>query len=114
MENNGQSEKSDLHDIIDKEILNNGGEWTNDPNCEGADGMTMFDLPNSQDNLISALLPMNRIKSIGAHSIVEIRSRSIANGGDGKKYKGIVDASPFLDPYGITAGSPSLRCTALS
>src|SRR5260221_4742551 len=114
MENNGQSEKSDLHDIIDKEILNNGGEWTNDPNCEGADGMTMFDLPNSQDNLISVLLPVNKIKSIGAHSIVEIRSRSIANGGDGKKYRGIVVAGPFHDPDGIRADAPILISTTVS
>src|SRR5260221_5868121 len=114
MENNGQSEKSDLHDIIDREILNNGGEWTNDPNCEGAEGMTMFDLPNSQDNLISVLLPVNKIKSIGAHSIVEIRSRSIANGGDGKKYRGIVVAGPFHDPDGIRADAPILISTTVS
>jgi hypothetical protein len=95
MENNGQNQKSDLHEIIDKEIFNNGGEWTSDPNCEGATGMTMFDMPNSEDNLISVLLPMNNIKNIGAHSIVEIRSRSKGNGGDGKIYRGIVVAGPW-------------------
>lgn len=111
MDNNG---KSDLHDIIDKEILNNGGEWANDPNCEGSDGMTMFDLPNSQDNLISVLLPMNNIRNIGAHSIVEIRSRSKANGGDGKIYRGIVVAGPFHDPDGIRADAPILISTTIN
>lgn len=111
MDNNG---KSDLHDIIDKEILNNGGEWANDPNCEGSDGMTMFDLPQSQDNLISVLLPMNNIRNIGAHSIVEIRSRSKANGGDGKIYRGIVVAGPFHDPDGIRADAPILISTTIN
>jgi hypothetical protein len=75
MENSKQAQNSDLHEIIEKEILSNGGEWTSDPHCEGATGMTMFDLPNSQDNLISVLLPMNNIKNIGAHSIVEWKFR---------------------------------------
>jgi uncharacterized protein len=114
MDTNRQTQKSALHEIIDKEILNNGGEWSNDTNCEGADGMTMFDLPNSQDNLISVLLPMNNIRNIGAHSIVEIRSRSKANGGDGKIYRGIVVAGPFHDPDGIRADAPILISTTIN
>ena len=114
METNRQTQKTALHEIIDKEILNNGGEWSTDTNCEGADGMTMFDLPNSQDNLISVLLPMNNIRNIGAHSIVEIRSRSKANGGDGKIYRGIVVAGPFHDPDGIRADAPILISTTIN
>src|SRR5436189_5973496 len=101
MKKDEQAQKETLHDVIDSEILNNGGEWTNDPNCVGADGMTMFDLPNSQDNLISVLLPTNNIKNVGAHSIVEIRSRSKNNGGDEKVYRGIVVVGPFHDPDGM-------------
>ena len=114
MDTNRQTQKTALHEIIDKEILNNGGEWSTDTNCEGADGMTMFDLPNSQDNLISVLLPMNNIRNIGAHSIVEIRSRSKANGGDGKIYRGIVVAGPFHDPDGIRADAPILISTTIN
>jgi len=114
MDTKGKTQKNDLHDIIDKEILNNGGEWTSDRNCEGATGMTMFDLPNSQDNLISVLLPTNNIKNIGAHSIVEIRSRSKENGGDGKIYRGIVVAGPFHDPDGIRADAPILISTTIN
>jgi uncharacterized protein len=105
---------SDLHDIIDNEILNNGGEWSSDENCKDADGMTMFDLPNSEDNLISVLLPMKNIRKIGAHSIVEIRSRSKENGGDGKIYRAIVVAGPFHDPDGMRADAPILVSTTIS
>ncbi len=64
MENNGQTQQSDLQEVIDKEVLRNGGEWSLDPNCEGAQGTTMFDLPNSEDNLISVLISKDNIKSI--------------------------------------------------
>ncbi len=114
MENNGQAQNSDLQEVIDDEILLNGGEWSLDPNCEGAHGTTMFDLPNSQDNLISILISLGNIKSIGAHSIVEIRSRSAENGGDGKVYRGIVVAGPFHDPDGVRADSPLLISTAVN
>ena len=114
MENNGQAQKSDLQEVIESEILRNGEEWSMDSNCEGAHGTTMFDLPNSQDNLISVLISLGNIKNIGAHSIVEIRSRSKENGGDGKTYRGIVVAGPFHDPDGVRADSPLLVSTAVN
>ncbi|MES1224406.1 MAG: helicase HerA-like domain-containing protein, partial [Bacteroidota bacterium] len=114
MENNGQKQQSDLEEVIDNEVLRNGGEWALDPNCEGAHGTTMFDLPNSEDNLLSVLISKDNIKSIGAHSIVEIRSRSKENGGDGKVYRGIVVAGPFHDPDGIRADSPILISTTIN
>lgn len=114
MENNGQTQQPDLREVIDEEILRNGGEWSLDPNCEGAHGTTMFDLPNSEDNLLSVLISKDNIKSIGAHSIVEIRSRSKDNGGDGKVYRGIVVAGPFHDPDGVRADSPILISTTIN
>lgn len=102
-----------LNDILTEEISNNGGEWEEDDNCKGADGMTMFDLPNSQDNLITVLLPKNKIRNIGAHSIVEIRSRTKENGGDGRTYRGIVVAGPFHEPDGIRADSPMMVSTTI-
>ena len=100
--------------IIEKEIFNNGGEGTTDPNLEGAAGVTMFDMPNSEDNLITVLLPLKNIRNIGAHSIVEIRSRSKENGGDGKIYRGIVVAGPFHDPDGFKADAPILISTTIN
>jgi uncharacterized protein len=110
MENNGQT----LREIIDDEVEKNGGEGNPDPNIEGADGVTMFDMPNSEDNLITVLLPLKNIKKIGAHSIVEIRSRSKANGGDEKIYRGIVVAGPFHDPDGLKADAPVLISTTIN
>lgn len=59
MKNTEQNDygQQDLNNLLEKEISNNGGESTEDPNCVGADGMTMFDTPNSQDDLITVLLP---------------------------------------------------------
>ncbi len=114
MQNTSQPQTSDLNEVIDKEIVLNGGEWSLDPTCEGADGTTMFDLPNSQDNLISVLISRDNIKGVGAHSIVEIRSRSKDYGGDGKTYRGIVVAGPFHDPDGIRADSPILISTTVN
>src|SRR5688572_9853752 len=100
-------------DGLDKEILLAGGERPEDPNCKGADGMTMFDMPNSEDNLITVLLPKKNIRNIGAHSMVRIGSRSKENGGDGRIYRGIVVAGPFHEPDGIRADSSMMITTTI-
>jgi DNA helicase HerA-like ATPase len=105
---------SDLFTAITDEIISNGGEWEDDANCVGAIGMTMFDLPNSEDNLITVLIPKNHIRDIGAHSIVEIRSRTTKNEGDGRIYRGIVVAGPFHEPDGIRGDSPMIVTTAIN
>jgi uncharacterized protein len=97
---------------LDDEIARNGGEWDDDPNCRDAIGMTMFDLPNSEDNLLTILLPKKNIRRIGAHSIVEIRSRS--KEGDGRIYRGIVVAGPFHEPDGIRGDSPMIVTTTIN
>lgn len=98
---------------IDNEIEKNGGEWAEDVNCKGADGMTMFDVAGSEDNLITVLLPKKNIRNIGAHSLVEIRSRIKENGGDGRIYRGIVVAGPFHEPDGIRADAPMMVTTTI-
>ncbi len=99
---------------IMEEINANGGEWEEDANCIGATGMTMFDLPNSEDNLITVLIPKKHIREIGAHSIIEIRSRTAENGGDGRVYRGIVVAGPFHEPDGIRGDSPMIVTTSIN
>lgn len=115
MKNTEQNDygQQDLNNLLEKEISNNGGESTEDPNCVGADGMTMFDTPNSQDDLITVLLPKKNIRNVGAHSMVEIRSRSKENGGDGRIYRGIVVAGPFHEPDGIRADSAMMVTTTI-
>jgi uncharacterized protein len=105
--------QEDILSVLEKEISNNGGEWAEDANCKGADGMTMFDMPASQDNLITVLLPKKNIRNIGAHSLVEIRSRTKENGGDERIYRGIVVAGPFHEPDGIRADAPMMVTTTI-
>lgn len=115
MENNDQpkEEQLSLNEILEKEISNNGGEWEDDENSIGRDGTTMFDLPNSEDNLVTVLMPKEKIRNIGAHSIVEIRSRTEKNGGDGRIYRGIVVAGPFHEPDGIRGDAPMMISTTI-
>jgi len=111
--NTSENPNTDLFANIEEEIQLNGGESNGDKNCENADGMTMFDLPSSQDNLLTVLLPKNNIRRIGAHSMVEIRSRSNENGGDGRIYRGVVVAGPFHEPDGIRADANMLITTTI-
>lgn len=105
--------QNDFASILDREIANNGGEVAVDANCTDSTGMTMFDVPGSEDNLITVLLPKDKIRSIGAHSLVEIRSRSKENGGDGRIYRGIVVAGPFHEPDGIRADANVMITTTV-
>lgn len=114
MEANDKALQPDLFTLINDEIVMNGGEWRDDENCIGAIGMTMFDLPNSEDNLITVLIPKKHIREIGAHSIVEIRSRTKENDGDGRIYRGIVVAGPFHEPDGIRGDSPMIVTTTIN
>ncbi|HVX01441.1 MAG TPA: ATP-binding protein, partial [Candidatus Babeliaceae bacterium] len=63
--------------------------------------------------LITVLLPKEKIRSIGAHSLVEIRSRLKENGGDGRTYRGIVVAGPFHEPDGIRADAHVMVTTTV-
>ncbi len=110
---NNDSNQNDFASILDQEIASNGGEIAIDVNCTGSTGMTMFDVPGSEDNLITVLLPKDKIRSIGAHSLVEIRSRLKENGGDGRIYRGIVVAGPFHEPDGIRADANVMITTTV-
>ena len=111
--NQNTEPENDINNILTAEINKNGGEWAEDPNCVGADGMTMFDSPSSKDNLITVLLPKKNIRNIGAHSIVEIRSRTKENEGDGRIYRAIVVSGPFHEPDGIRADAPMMISTTI-
>lgn len=111
--NKPKVEQLSLDSILEREISNNGGEWEDDENSKGRDGTTMFDLPNSEDNLVTVLLPREKIRTIGAHSIVEIRSKTTKNGGDGRTYRGIVVAGPFHEPDGIRGDAPMMVSTTI-
>lgn len=96
-----------------REIESAGGEYQEDPAFEGSVGITMFDVPNSKDNVLSVLVPYKDVRSIPSQSIVEIRSRSRDNGGDGRVYRGVVVEGPFYEPDGLRADAPMIVTTSV-
>ncbi len=109
---------AELPDDIFKESLAQeieavGGEYQEDPAFEGSVGITMFDVPNSKDNVLSILVPFKNIRSIPSQSIVEIGSRSRENGGDDRVYRGIVVEGPFYEPDGLRADAPIIVTTSV-
>ncbi|GIV59241.1 MAG: hypothetical protein KatS3mg043_0330 [Rhodothermaceae bacterium] len=91
-----------------EEIKRNGGEWEEPEEYRGSVGKTMFDLPNSKDNLLTVLIPRKHIGKVSSQSLVEIRSRK---DGDGRVYRGIVVEGPFYEPDGLRADSTLLVVT---
>ncbi|HZT07112.1 MAG TPA: ATP-binding protein [Chloroflexota bacterium] len=73
-----------------------------DPSRAGALGFTMFDAPNSQDNLVTVLLNADRISRAPSQALVRIRSD------DARSYVGTVVAGPFAEPDGLRADSSVL------
>src|SRR5262249_42273188 len=76
----------DLLQQVQADVDRAGGELAPDPDWEGAIGATMFDLPGSEDNTLTVLLPRDHAQQAPSQSLVRIRSR------DGRKYLGIVTA----------------------
>src|SRR5262245_6113057 len=79
----------DLLRQVEADVARAGGELPADPDREGAIGATMFDLPGSEDNSVTVLLPQGKAQEAPSQSLVRIRSR-----GDGRAYLGIVTAGP--------------------
>jgi uncharacterized protein len=79
-----------------------GGELETDLDSEGAIGSTMFDLPNSEDDSVTVLLPQDHIERAPSQCLVRIKSR------DGRKYLGTVAAGPFAEPDNLRGDSPML------
>src|SRR5207302_2063320 len=66
---------------------------------EGRFGATMFDLPGSEDDSVTVLLPRDHAQRAPSQSLVRVRSR------DGRKYLGMVTAGPFAEPDSLRADS---------
>src|SRR5207237_8224897 len=81
----------------------------NYPETEGSIGTTMFDLPASEDNTVTVLLPRANAQTAPSQSLVRIKSR---RNGDGKSYLGIVTAGPFAEPDSLRADSHLLVTVA--
>src|SRR5947207_2063711 len=75
----------DLLRQADEHIALAGGELAPEPDRAGAIGATMFDLPGSEDNSVTVLLPRQQAQKAPSQALVRIISR-----GDGRRYLGIV------------------------
>jgi hypothetical protein len=99
----------DFRNRLDADIQSAGGEIGPDPFLEGAIGMTMFDLPGSEDNTITVLLSQENAHALPSQALVRIKSRK---GENIKHYLGIVSAGPFAEPDSLRGDSHMLVTVA--
>lgn len=83
------------------------GDARKDPEWEQAIGTTMFDVPDSEDNSLTVLLPEGKAQMAPSQALVRIKSR-----GDRRNYLGIVTAGPFAEPDGFRGDSHILVTVA--
>jgi len=106
---NSPMELPSIRDRLTAEIVAAGGETPIDPELVGAIGTTMFDLPGSQDNTVTVLLPQQSAQLAASQALVQIKSRK---SGDGRTYIGMVTAGPFTEPDSLRGDSHMLVTVA--
>src|SRR5437588_536555 len=99
-----------IQDRLAAEIEAAGGEIPPDPELAGSIGTTMFDLPGSQDNTVTVVLPQQSAQLAASQALVRIKSRK--KGGDGRQYVGMVTAGPFAEPDSLRGDSHMLVTVA--
>src|SRR5437764_4269792 len=105
--------RDDFMDLLTEEIDLAGGEFQEDEAFIGAVGRTMYDTPTSKDHTVTVLLPAEHIGSAASQSLVRIKSRPVAKGGDGRQYLGAVVQGPFAEPDGLRADAPLVVTTTV-
>src|SRR5579885_1819870 len=100
----------DVLEQIDLDIAQAGGEWEEPAEYQGAVGRTMFDLPSSEDNTVTVLLPRDTIHRAPSQSLVRIHSK---DGSHTRRYLGIVVKGPFDEPDGLRGDAPIMITTAV-
>lgn len=96
----------DLLQRLDADVAAAGGELAPDPELAGAIGATMFDLPSSEDNTVTVLLPKEHLQATPSQALVRVKSR------DGRRYIGVVTAGPFAEPDSLRGDSNMLVTVA--
>ena len=79
---------------------------------EAAIGRTMFDLPNSEDNTLTVLLPKDNVHDAPSQALLRILS-SHDNTHDRHSYLAIVVQGPFAEPDGLRGDAPIMITSAL-
>lgn len=97
-----QAVPDDLQQRVDADIAQSGGELAEDTLPPDAVGATMFDLPNSEDDSVTVLLPQDSLDLAPSQALLRIKSR------DGRSYLGIVTAGPFAEPDSLRGDSHML------
>jgi DNA helicase HerA-like ATPase len=100
---NSPRPENGLRERLQADVRAAGGEIAVDPELGGPIGVTMFDLPGSEDNTVTVLLPCEKLQHAPGQALVRIRSR-----GDGRVYLGMVTAGPFSEPDSLRGDSPLL------
>lgn len=95
---------------LTEEIESYGGEWKENPLYIGSVGRTMFDMPNSKDNLVSVLLSKEEAQKIPSQRLVTVGHKEL---NDGRVYRGIVVKGPFYEPDGLRADAPVIVTTTV-
>ena len=98
----------DVFEQINKDVEQAGGAWQLPVEYVGAVGRTMFDLPNSEDNTVTVLLPREEIGKAPSQSLIRIKSVP-----DNRIYLGIVVKGPFAEPDGLRGDAPIMITTAV-
>lgn len=104
------SESNGAHTIqqqLQADIQLAGGPKLLHPEDAKSVGVTMFDLPGSNDLTVTVLLGRERLQEAPSQSLVRICSRK-----DERKYLGVVTAGPFAEPDGLRADSDILKAVA--
>ena len=103
-----RSVPGEVFEQIDKDSEQAGGSWTLPPEYIDAIGRTMFDIPTSEDNTITVLLPREEIAQAPSQSLIRIKSVP-----DNRTYLGIVVKGPFAEPDGLRGDAPIMITTAV-
>jgi DNA helicase HerA-like ATPase len=98
----------DVMEQLARDSAEAGGAWSEPPEYVDAVGRTMFDLPNSEDNTVTVLLPKDSIHAAPSQALVRIRSVV-----DSRRYLGIVVKGPFAEPDGLRGDAPIMITTAV-
>src|SRR5712692_5944839 len=87
------ADNGDVAKRLEADIAAAGGPLEPEPELAGQIGVTMFDLPASEDHAVTVLLSRDQLTRAPSQALVRIKSR-----GDHRSYLGIVTAGPFAEP----------------
>jgi uncharacterized protein len=104
------ADNGDIAKRLEADFAAAGGPMAPEPEFTGQIGVTMFDLPGSEDHTVTVLLSRAQLERAPSQALVRIKSRK---DGDGRSYLGIVTAGPFAEPDSLRGDSHLLKTLAV-